>query len=238
MLVQQGLASSRNRAQSYIIGGAVFCDSELVKNPSQPFPITASLHIKEKDHPFVSRGGVKLKEALSSFNIDVRDKICLDVGASTGGFTDCLLKEGARKVYAVDVGYGQLNWALRKDPRVVIFEKTNFRYFDCFLIREVVELVTIDVSFISLTKIIPKALQVLEKCNKSKRHILVLIKPQFEAGKNRVGKGGIVKDEKVISACVEKIKNFFLENGLNVLGIARSPILGRDGNQEYLMSAQ
>lgn len=161
LLVQKGLAPTRTKAQSLIMAGAVFSGTERIEKPSALLPATCNLKLKGKDHPYVGRGGVKLKAALDHFKISVNDKICIDVGASTGGFTDCLLKEGAKKVYAIDVGYGQLDWSLQKDARVVVMDRINFRHFDVNLIKEPIDLITIDVSFISLTKIIPKAHEVI-----------------------------------------------------------------------------
>ncbi|MBI2340404.1 MAG: TlyA family RNA methyltransferase [Deltaproteobacteria bacterium] len=266
LLVHQGLAPTRTKAQNLVMSGAVFCGTQKIEKPSQLFWPETELILKGKDHPYVSRGGVKLKGAIDHFKIAVKDKVCLDVGASTGGFTDCLLKEGAKKVYAVDVGYGQLDWSLRNDPRVVVIERTNFRNFDPNILSDPIDLVTVDVSFISLTKIIPKILEVFvfqervmsaggSRTSRSRApsrrgreredpqtagpvpEVIALIKPQFEVGKKFVGKGGIVKDKAKQKECVEKISEFFRERGLKILGALPSPILGQDGNQEFLLIA-
>lgn len=238
-LVDLGLAPSRTKAQSLIMAGVVLCGTERVNKPAQLISSESPLTLKGKDHDYVSRGGVKLKAAIDHFKIEVKDKICCDVGASTGGFTDCLLKEGAKKVYAIDVGYGQLNWALQKDPRVMVMDRINFRHFDVNTIENPIDLVTIDVSFISLTKIIPKVIELFQAhppISPSPPLLICLIKPQFEVGKENVGKGGIVKDEKKQKECVEKIKTFCEESGFEVKGTISSPIQGQEGNQEFLMA--
>jgi 23S rRNA (cytidine1920-2'-O)/16S rRNA (cytidine1409-2'-O)-methyltransferase len=181
--------------------------------------------------PYVSRGGVKLEHAIKTFNIDVKDKTVMDVGASTGGFTDCLLQHGAKKIFAIDVGYGQFSWRLRGDDRVVLFEKTNIRYLDRDLVPDKVDTATIDVSFISLLKVIPKVLEFLEQHGE----IVALIKPQFEVGKKNVGKGGVVRDESKQIEVVERIKSASEKMGLEVKGVTASPIKGPKGNVEYLI---
>ncbi len=179
----------------------------------------------------MSRGGLKLHSAIEYFNIDVKDLIVMDVGSSTGGFTDCLLQHGARRVYCIDVGYGQLAWKLRNDPRVVLFERTNIRYLKKEAIPEPVDLITIDVSFISLKKVIPHVREFL----KEDGEILALIKPQFEVGKGEVGKGGIVRDKEKREDAVESIRDFVMENGFQVIGIFESPLRGQKGNIEYFI---
>lgn len=216
------------------MSGAVFLGSQRIEKVSQLIPSDSQLNVKDKDHPYVSRGGVKLKAAIDHFKLNVKDRICLDVGVSSGGFTDCLLKEGARKVYALDVGYGQVDWSLRNDPRVVVIEKTNFRYFDQAELKDPIDLVAIDVSFISLTKMIPKAIEILQKRSLVNPLLIALIKPQFEVGKGKVGAGGIVRDQKLQIQCVEKIEVFCKGRGLSLIGTLPSPMLGRSGNQEYL----
>ena len=241
LLALQGLAPSRERAQSFILSGSVFAGTKRIEKPSEMIPDDTELILKGSDHPYVGRGGVKLKAVLDHFKISPAGKVCIDVGASTGGFTDCLLKEGAKKVYAIDVGYGQLDWSLRNDPRVVVMEKVNFRYFDRSTIGEPIDFATVDVSFISLKKIIPKVVQVLghgepvEPCHGS---IVLLIKPQFEVGRKFVGRGGIVKDEAKKKECVDEIRKFCGELGLEVTGVIPSPIFGHDGNEEFLLAAR
>ena len=186
--------------------------------------------MRDKTPSYVSRGGVKLEHALKTFDIDVRGKVALDVGASTGGFTDCLLQHGAEKVFAIDVGYGQLHWKLRNDPRVVNIERLNARYLKLEDIGENVDIVTIDVSFISLVKIIPSIMNVL----KSNGTLVCLVKPQFEVGKGEVGKGGIVRDETKHKEVIRKISTFLEESGFFIIGIEDSPILGAEGNKEFL----
>lgn len=241
LLVNQTLAPTRTKAQSLIMSGQVYQGTQKIAKPSDLVYANLSLTIKQKDHPYVSRGGVKLEAALKYFKIDVKNKICLDVGASTGGFTDCLLQNGAKKIYAVDVGYGQLAYPLRKDDRVIIFERTNFRHFDVSLIKESVDIVTMDVSFISVMKLIPK---IMEICCRGgvfppgrenlAPTIIILIKPQFEVGKEHVGKGGIVKDKEKQKECVKKIEDFCKKEGFQIIETIPSPILGQMGNQEYL----
>ncbi len=189
-LVETGLSESRQRAKALIMTGKVLVDEQLVDKPGAMVLEAASITIKGKEIPYVSRGGLKLEKALSSFEVDPAECVCLDVGASTGGFTDCLLQRGARRVYAVDVGYGQLAWTLRQDSRVIAIERTNFRHMPTDAIPEPVDLITIDVSFISLRIVVPAAL----KFAREDAVILPLIKPQFEVGKGNVGKGGVVRD--------------------------------------------
>lgn len=238
LLVEKGLSETRARAQSLIMSGSVFADGQKISKSSQLIdPELSKLEVKGKNR-FVSRGGEKLEGALKHFQIDVTGKICLDVGASTGGFTDCLLQRGAKKVYALDVGYGQLDQSLRKNPRVVVMDRVNFRYFDVGQIPEPVDLVTIDVSFISLTMIIPKVREIFVKIPPGGFSFLIaLIKPQFEVGPKFLKKG-IVRDEKKREESVGKIKNFCAGLGLNILGVTPSPIRGQKGNQEYFLVAR
>lgn len=236
LLVLQGLAESRSKAQSLILAGVVYRGTQRIDKSSEVFPPDTLFTLHGKDHDYVSRGGVKLKGALDHFQVDVKNKICLDVGASTGGFTDCLLKEGAQKVYAVDVGYGQLAWSLRQDPRVVVIERTNFREFDNKLLKDPIDLVVVDVSFISLKLILPKVFEIFKSVNSVTQKILIfLIKPQFEVGKFFVGKGGVVRDLEKRDECVRDIQNFCENHFVKVKGVIPSPLLGQDGNQEFLL---
>lgn len=229
-LTEKGLAKSKSQAQGLILSGNVFVNG--VKIDKCGFAVKEGTIVEIKEKPaFVSRGGLKLEHALKEFSISVEGLVCIDVGASTGGFTDCLLKRGAKKVYAVDVGYGQLDYTLRNDSRVKLFEKTNFRYFKKEMLEEEVDFAVIDVSFISLTKIIPVVSEIL----KSGGRAAALIKPQFEAGKGEVGKGGIIRDESKHQEVIEKIKTFAEDTGFEVRGITESPIKGAGGNKEFLI---
>lgn len=233
LLVLKGLVETKSRAKTLIMMGKVFCGENRVEKAGELLDPTKEIEIKE-DLPYVSRGGLKLEAAIQSFSIDVKDKICMDIGASTGGFTDCLLKHGANFVYAVDVGYGILDVKLRNDARVKNIEKTNVRYLDETLITEKMDIITIDVSFISLTLVIPKALFFL----KNGGDIVALIKPQFELSPKEIGKGGIVREEHSRQKAVEKVESFIKELGLNVIGVISSPILGQKGNHEFLIYAK
>ncbi|MEM7008323.1 MAG: TlyA family RNA methyltransferase [Thermodesulfobacteriota bacterium] len=233
LLVERNLASSRSKAQALIMGGVVYVDGQKVDKSGTMLKYDADIIVKEKSIKYVSRGGLKLESALSNFNIDVTKNCALDIGASTGGFTDCLLQNGAAKVYALDVGYGQLDWKLRNDDRVVVMEKVNARHLKPDDIAEMVDIIVIDVSFISLTMIIPAVLQFL----KPKGYLIALIKPQFEVGKGEVGKGGIVKDENKHKQVIEKVTQHLVELKLDVLGVIQSPILGAEGNKEFLVAA-
>ncbi|HDD35663.1 MAG TPA: TlyA family RNA methyltransferase [Candidatus Desulfofervidus auxilii] len=230
LLLEKGLARSRERAKALILSGQVLVNKKIVDKAGTLVNKTSLIELKSSDHPYVSRGGIKLEAAIKEFKINVKDKVALDVGASTGGFTDCLLKHGAKKVYAVDVGYGLLDWQLRQDKRVTVIERQNIRYLPKEKIPEPIDIVTIDVSFISVKKVIPKIIEFLRKNGE----IIVLIKPQFEVGKNKVGKGGIVRDEKLQRKAVSEILEFCQKIGLQVIGVIPSPILGAKGNQEYL----
>ena len=231
LLVEQGLAGSRERARALVMAGKVIVDQQKVNKAGDQVAKECSIRLLGQDIPYVSRGGVKLEGALKDFAIDVQGMSALDVGASTGGFTDCLLQRGAKKVYCVDVGYGQLDWSLRTRPEVVNFERVNFRYFDPALIPEPVDIVVIDVSFISLTKIIPKTLELL----KLEGLLLPMVKPQFEVGKGEVGKGGLVLEpEKEMASC-QKIISFCQEAGLEFKGQRASQLEGAKGNQEFFL---
>ena len=230
-LVERGLAPSRARAQALILEGLVRCGDRLVEKAGEWVPADAPLRVTAEDHPYVGRGGVKLAAALDAFGIDPRGAVCLDVGASTGGFTDCLLQRGAARVWAVDVGYGQLAWSLRTDPRVRVIERANIRTLARAAIPDPIALVTIDVSFISLRLVLPNTLQWLQPGG----HIVALVKPQFEVGKGEVGRGGIVRDASARERVVDEIVAVAAGLGLTSVGTLPSPITGRDGNQEYLV---
>jgi 23S rRNA (cytidine1920-2'-O)/16S rRNA (cytidine1409-2'-O)-methyltransferase len=233
LLVERGLVESRERGQAMIIAGNVLANGQKVDKPGSLVIANADIRILGVQMAYVSRGGLKLEKALGEFEIDVKEKTCLDVGASTGGFTDCLLQYGAKKVYAVDVGYGQMAWKIRQDPRVVVIERTNIRDIDPALIPEKVDIVVIDVSFISLEKVIPSVLRLLNPG----AGIISLIKPQFEVGKGQVGKGGIVRDETARETAKNRVAAFIAGQGFIVKGIIPSPITGQDGNVEYLIYA-
>lgn len=232
-MVELGLAPSRARAQALIMAAKVLVDGQPVTKAAHPVPPQADIELKEKDHPFVSRGGLKLVHGLDHFGLDPSGLRCLDVGASTGGFTDCLLQNGAGHVVAVDVGYGQLDWRLREDDRVTVLERTNGRHLAPEMIGGPVKAAVTDVSFISLTLILPPMLRALEPDG----WLIALIKPQFEAGREQVGKGGVVRDPAVHQAVQEKILNFLEEAGVRVLGLTPSPIKGPKGNREFLIAA-
>lgn len=231
LLVDRGLVQSRGRASALIMEGKVSVDGIRVDKAGTKVSTDSFLKLKENDMPYVSRGGIKLAYALDEFKLEVKDKVALDIGASTGGFTDCLLQRGARKVYAIDVGYGQLAWSIRQDPRVVSLERRNIRYLDTKEIDEKADLAVIDISFISLTKVLTKVTELI----KEKGCIIALIKPQFEVEKGEVGKGGIVKDPEKHRQVIEKIKGFVTLHDLKVQGLIESPILGADGNKEFLI---
>ncbi len=230
-LVAKGLASSRQRAQGMIMAGKVLVNDRPADKPGFGVADTDEIRITGEEIPYVSRGGLKLAAALEAFSIDVAEKICLDAGASTGGFTDCLLQNGAARVYAVDVGYGQLAWPLRNDPRVIVIERTNIRHMPGDRLGEPVDLAVIDVSFISLKIVVPAVMKFLKPC----ASIIALIKPQFEVGKDRVGKGGVVKDPALHERVIEDLKKFFSDAGLSVGSVVSSPILGPKGNREFLI---
>jgi len=233
-LADQGLCASRSKAQAAIMAGLVYVAGQKAEKPGMNVVEGASVEVRGKPHPFVSRGGVKLEKALNEFPIDVAGRTALDVGASTGGFTDCLLQRGAAKVYAVDVGYGQLDWKLRNDPRVAVIERTNARNLtpgDLVPQAAPPTLAVIDVSFISLSKILPAVYNLLA----DKAEIVALIKPQFEAGKGKVGRGGVVRDEAVRQEVIAKVQTGAEGLGLKTKGLVQSPIEGADGNIEYLI---
>jgi len=233
LLVEKGIAPTRERAKALILAGAVLVNETPVDKAGAQVREDAAVRLRSADHPYVSRGGLKLKGALTEFGIRVEGLTALDVGASTGGFTDCLLQEGAKKVYAVDVGYGQFAWSLRKDPRVVLFERTNIRFFDGGGIEDRIDIAVIDTSFISLRLVIPAVLRLLE----GRAAVLALIKPQFEAGQGEVGKKGVVKDPALHKKILEEMVDFCGELGLKVMGTCESPLMGPAGNREFFLYA-
>jgi len=230
LLVERGLQESRQKAQATIMSGLVFVDGQRVDKAGTAVSPEASVEIRGHALRYVSRGGLKLEKAMTNFGLTLEGKTCADIGASTGGFTDCMLQNGAQKVYAVDVGYGQLDWKLRTDPRVVCMERTNARYLTREQIPDPLDFASIDVSFISLKLIFPALFQLL----KEDGHIACLIKPQFEAGREKVGKKGVVRDPAVHLEVLENFMVHAKESNFTVLGITYSPIRGPEGNIEYL----
>lgn len=228
LLVARGLVPTRSKAQGVILAGEVLVDGAMVDKPGTAVSLESTIALKAK-LPYVGRGGFKLAGALKAFSLNVQGAVCADVGACTGGFTDVLLQNGAVRVYAIDVGYGQLDWSLRQDERVVVLERTNARYLES--LGEPVNFVAIDVSFISLRLILPAVKQWLA----DEANIVALIKPQFEAGPKQVGRGGIVKDTAVHRAVLLDLWGWFHENGFGVLGLTTSPVTGADGNMEFLV---
>lgn len=232
ILVRQGYAVSREKAKALLMAGDVFVDNQREDKAGTLFDESKiKIEVKGKPFPYVSRGGLKLERAVGQFPITLQDKVCMDIGASTGGFTDCMLQNGAGKVYAIDVGHGQLDWKLRNDGRVVCMEKTNFRYVTDEDIAEPIDFASVDVSFISLTKILIPARKLL----RSGGEMVCLIKPQFEAGREKVGKKGVVRDKKVHAEVVRRIVDYADMIGFAVRGLTYSPIKGPEGNIEYLM---
>jgi len=230
-LLDLGLAPSRERARALILAGKVEVNGQVADKAGTMVPDGAEVRLREEDHPYVSRGALKLVKALDTFGVDPAGKVALDVGASTGGFTDVLLRRGATRVYAVDVGYGQLAWSLRQDARVVLLERENIRHLDPAKILEPIELAVVDVSFISLTLVLPKIVQLLG----ARRPIVALVKPQFEVGKADVGKGGVVRDPEKRAGALAKIQAFAEAKEMIVRGHTESPILGPAGNVEYFL---
>ncbi|WP_340085091.1 TlyA family RNA methyltransferase [Siminovitchia sp. FSL H7-0308] len=231
LLVERGLIETREKAKRAIMAGIVFTNETRLDKPGEKVEIDIPLTVKGNVIPYVSRGGLKLEKAIQQFQLNLKDKVLLDIGASTGGFTDCALQHGARLSYALDVGYNQLAWKLRQDERVVVMERTNFRYVtpDAFSIKP--DMAVIDVSFISLTLILP----VLKNILVPKSDVIALIKPQFEAGKDQVGKKGIIRDAKIHEEVIIKIKEFAISEGYDVKNLAFSPITGGEGNIEFLI---
>ncbi len=231
VLVERGMVPSREKARALIMAGKVLVDGRRMDKPGIQINDDAQLQLQEGGSAYVSRGGEKIEGALKAFAIDPKGMIVMDVGASTGGFTDCILQKGAKKVYAVDVGYGQLAWRLQNDPRVVNLERRNIRYLPREEIQEEIDLILIDTSFISIEKFLPHLLRFL----KAGGAILSLIKPQFEVGKGEVGKGGVVRDKALHEKVIDRISNFCRGLGLTILGVRESPLLGPKGNREFFI---
>jgi 23S rRNA (cytidine1920-2'-O)/16S rRNA (cytidine1409-2'-O)-methyltransferase len=231
LLLEKGLVQSREKARALIMEGKVLVDGMTIDKPGASVRAEAEISLREEDHSYESRGGKKLKAAIDAFGIDPAGMVVMDVGASTGGFTDCILQEGSRKVYAVDVGYGQLAWKLQKDPRVVNLERRNIRYLRKEEVGEEVDLILIDTSFISIEKFLSHLLGFLKRGGT----ILSLIKPQFEVGKAEVGKGGVVRDAALHRKVIERISGYCHGLGLRVLGVIESPLLGPKGNKEFFI---
>lgn len=230
-MVDREIVKSRDRAKALIMAGHVLVDNRQESKAGALIDINAVVALRENDIPFVSRGGVKLEGALVFFKVDPENKIVMDIGSSTGGFTDCVLKRGAVRVYAIDVGYGQLDWTLRNDPRVILHEKTNIRHLESDRIPELIDLVVIDVSFISLTQVLPRVLDFLDH----EGDVLALVKPQFEVGKGMVEKGGVIRDELKRRSAVQKVSAFSEASGFMVMGDYESPLPGQKGNREYFI---
>lgn len=231
LLVEKGICNSRERAKTSIMAGLVFVDGHRVDKAGEKVNRDADIIFKGEELKYVSRGGLKLEKAMNEFNITLENKVCMDIGASTGGFTDCMLQNGASKVFAVDVGYGQFAWKLRVDERVVCMERTNIRYVTPEEIEEKLDFASIDVSFISLRTIMPAVKNLL----KDNGEVVALIKPQFEAGRDKVGKKGVVRDKEVHKEVVSNIANYLIQNDLSIIGMSFSPIKGPEGNREYLV---
>lgn len=233
LLVERGLAESRTKAQALVMAGVVLVDEQRVEKPSEQFAIDVRIRVKHADAPasrYVGRGGLKLEAALREFQLSAEGAVCLDVGASTGGFTDCLLQNGAQQVFAIDVGHNQIDWRLRTDPRVVVREGVNARYLQAEDFPSPFDVAVIDVSFISATKILPAIVSLMRDGGS----IVTLIKPQFEVGRGEVGGGGIVRDPAKHAEAVETVNNAAVELGLHVAGVIESPIQGAEGNVEFL----
>ncbi|MBE6053542.1 MAG: TlyA family RNA methyltransferase [Clostridium sartagoforme] len=231
LLVEKGIFTSRERAKTSIMAGKIFVDGQRVDKAGEKVSTEAEIVFKGQEIPYVSRGGLKLEKAMKEFGIVLNDKVCMDIGASTGGFTDCMLQNGAKKVFSIDVGYGQFAWKLRTDPRVVCMERTNIRYVTPDKIGEEADFASIDVSFISLKKIMPATINLLSETGE----VVALIKPQFEAGKEKVGKKGVVRDINVHKEVVNSIVDYLYSENLNILSLSYSPIKGPEGNIEYLV---
>jgi len=233
LLLERGLAPSRERAHALILAGKVLVDEQKLDKPGVSVPSGAAIRLRGADQPYVSRGGLKLEHALKHWKIDVTGRICLDVGASTGGFTDCFLQQGAAQVIAVDTGYGQLDAALRSHPQLRLLERTNARYLTRQQLGQPVDVAAIDVSFISVTLVLPAVISAA-----APSQLVVLVKPQFEVGRSQVGKGGIVRDPALHAAAVEKVKAAALALGAQEIEIIESPLLGAEGNREFLLYAR
>lgn len=231
LMMERALAPSREKAKAFIMAGDVYVDGQKEDKAGTMFPETVKIEVRGNTLPYVSRGGLKLEKAMKNFDVTLDSKVCMDVGASTGGFTDCMLQNGAVKVYSIDVGYGQLDWKLRNDPRVINMEKTNIRYLDTDTIDKDVDFISIDVSFISLRLVFPVASKLLSE----KGSLVCLVKPQFEAGRDQVGKKGIVRDAAVHREVIENVIRYGEDNGLYSHGLTYSPVTGTKGNIEYLL---
>lgn len=231
LLMNRGMFESRAKAQAAVMAGQVLVNEQKIDKPGTPVPPDVTIRLLGNNLPYVSRGGLKLEKALQIFPISVKDKVVADIGASTGGFTDCALQNGAVKVYAIDVGYGQLAWKLRSDERVINMERTNVRYLEKDSLPEQVDAATIDVAFISLDKVLPA----VHKIVKENGFVIALIKPQFEAGKENVGKKGVVRDAKVHESVINNVIDFAKAEGFGIAGLDFSPIKGPEGNIEYLL---
>ncbi len=231
LLVKRNMAESREKAKAVIMSGNVFVEGQREDKAGSTFPEEVEIEIKGNTLPYVSRGGLKLEKAVFEFHLDLKDKVCTDVGSSTGGFTDCMLQNGAKKVYAIDVGRGQLDWKLRQDERVVCMEKTNIRYVVPEDLGEPIDFSSIDVSFISLTKVLSPIKDYLKEDGR----IVALIKPQFEAGREKVGKKGVVREKSTHVEVIDKVLEYAHSIGFSILGLTFSPIKGPEGNIEYLV---
>ena len=231
LVVDKGLFESREKARASIMAGKIFVDGIRIDKCGEKVKVDSNIEFKGEKLPYVSRGGLKLEKAIKDFGLNLKDKICLDIGASTGGFTDCMLQNGASKVFSIDVGYGQFAWKLRVDPRVTCMERTNVRYVKSEDIGELCDFASIDVSFISLRTVIPPILDLLQ----DKGEVVALIKPQFEAGREKVGKKGVVREAEVHKEVITNVVNFLINNNLTIISLDYSPIKGPEGNIEYLV---
>ena len=231
LMMERALAPSREKAKAYIMAGDVYVDGQKEDKAGTMFPETVKIEVRGNTLPYVSRGGLKLEKAMKNFDVTLKDKVCMDVGASTGGFTDCMLQNGAVKVYSIDVGYGQLDWKLRNDPRVVCMEKTNIRYVVPEDLKGPADFSSIYVSFISLTKLLLPVMNLLTE----EGEIVCLIKPQFEAGREKVGKKGVVRDPAVHQEVIEKVRDYAMSISMEPCHLSFSPIKGPEGNIEYLL---
>ena len=234
LLVNRNLAPSREKAKAIIMAGIVYVNGQKEDKPGAAFDMTADIQVRGSTLPYVSRGGLKLEKAVDCFGVELEGKICMDVGASTGGFTDCMLQNGAKKVYAVDVGHGQLDWKLCNDKRVVCMERTNIRYVTRDDVEDRIDFASIDVSFISLTKVLGPVKELLTESGR----IVALIKPQFEAGREKVGKKGVVREKSTHLEVIQKIMDYGMELGFEILNLEYSPVKGPEGNIEYLIYLQ
>ena len=234
LVYELGFAESREKAKTLIMLGNVYVDNQKSDKPGTMLPANLKIEVRGQGLRYVSRGGLKLEKAVDLYSLDLTEMTCMDIGASTGGFTDCMLQNGAKKLYSVDVGYGQLAWKLRTDPRVVNLERTNVRYLTPEQVPDCIDFFSVDVSFISLTLVLPVARTFLSENARA----VCLIKPQFEAGRENVGKKGVVRDKSVHEQVISKIQSFVLEHGFSVLGLTFSPVKGPEGNIEYLIYLQ